>query len=202
MQQTFGNLNLRVFGTHEKPLFVAKDICQAVGIKNPSQKLQTLADDEKDVICSTDTIGRSQEMLCVTEAGLYTLVLRCRDALKPGTLSYNFRRWVCHEVLPSIRRTGQFQLRQELHAKYQSERGRRLWVVMTKLGIWEEHIRKRYFKAVCAGCKNLCYRLEDNALYVPVENLQHVRKIINETLSSKVLNCVPAEQKQLTDFWN
>lgn len=40
---------------------------------------------------------------------MYTLVFRCRDAVKPGTVPYRFRRWVTREVLPSIRKTGRYE---------------------------------------------------------------------------------------------
>ena len=54
-------------------------------------------------------------MNAVTESGLYALVLRCRDAMTPGTKSHSFRKWVTSEVIPAIRKTGifsQFQLPQ------------------------------------------------------------------------------------------
>ncbi|MDY1994380.1 BRO family protein [Klebsiella pneumoniae] len=40
----------------------------------------------------------------MSESGLYTLILRCRDAVTPGTIPYRFRKWVTSEVLPQIRR--------------------------------------------------------------------------------------------------
>jgi phage antirepressor YoqD-like protein len=48
-------------------------------------------------------------MVCVTEAGLYTLILRCRTAMKPGTPAFTFRRWVTGEVLPQIRKSGKYE---------------------------------------------------------------------------------------------
>jgi prophage antirepressor-like protein len=46
----------------------------------------------------------------VSESGLYTLILRSREATTRGTLAYRFRRWVTGEVLPSIRRTGSYSV--------------------------------------------------------------------------------------------
>ncbi|PAT70562.1 hypothetical protein CJ738_30945 [Klebsiella pneumoniae] len=41
----------------------------------------------------------------LNESGLYTLILRCRDAVKQGTTAWRFRKWVTNEVLPAIRKT-------------------------------------------------------------------------------------------------
>lgn len=49
-------------------------------------------------------------MCILSESGLYTLVLRCRDAVKQGTVPYRFRKWVTNEVLPQIRKTGKYEL--------------------------------------------------------------------------------------------
>ena len=66
-----------------------------------------LDDDEKG-ISSIDTLGGMQDLLVVTESGLYTLILRCRDAVTPGTTAHSFRKWVTSEVLPTIRKTGAY----------------------------------------------------------------------------------------------
>lgn len=71
--------------------------------------LRKLDEDEKGVT-STDTLGGRQEAAIVSEGGLYTLILRSRDATIPGTLSHRFRKWVTSEVLPAIRRTGRFEV--------------------------------------------------------------------------------------------
>lgn len=48
-------------------------------------------------------------MSIINESGLYTLILRCRDAVKPGTVPHRFRKWVTNEVLPTIRKTGRYE---------------------------------------------------------------------------------------------
>lgn len=84
------------------PGFIAKDTCDILGIGNSRQALSYLDDDEKGVIIN-DTLGGPQKMAYVTEAGLYTLILRSR---KPE--AHEFRRWVTHTVLPSIRKHGAY----------------------------------------------------------------------------------------------
>lgn len=89
------------------PWFVAMDVCRAIGIANHRDAVRKLDDDEKGV-GSTDTLGGEQETTIISESGLYTLILRCRDAVTPGTIPYRFRKWVTGEVLPQIRRTGSY----------------------------------------------------------------------------------------------
>lgn len=87
------------------PWWVAADVCSVIGVRNVSSAVRGLDDDEKGSQM-VDTPGGRQELLIVNESGLYTLLIRARgtarEAAKP------FRRWVTHEVLPSIRRTGQY----------------------------------------------------------------------------------------------
>lgn len=89
---------------HGDPWFVATDVCSVLGIGNPRQATTRLDADEKGVI-STDTPGGVQAVATVNEPGLYTLVLGSR---KPE--AKRFKRWVTHEVLPAIRRTGSYAI--------------------------------------------------------------------------------------------
>ncbi|HAW3289580.1 TPA: BRO-like protein [Escherichia coli] len=96
-----------------QPWFVAQDVCSALRIQNVTQALEKLDDDERSMF----NIGhehrvifdrRVKEINIISESGLYTLILRCRDAVTPGTIPYRFRKWVTGEVLPQIRRTGSY----------------------------------------------------------------------------------------------
>lgn len=91
---------IRAITQNDEPWFVAADVCRALELGNSRQALARLDDDEKGVI-STDTPGGEQKMNIVNEPGLYTLVLGSR---KPEAKA--FKRWVTHEVIPSIRRHG------------------------------------------------------------------------------------------------
>lgn len=87
-----------------EPWFVAKDVCAILEISNPSDALKRLDDDER----SRFNLGRQGETNIVNEAGLYVLVLGSR---KPE--AHEFKRWVTHEVLPQIRKTGGYMVGQE-----------------------------------------------------------------------------------------
>lgn len=98
---------VRVVMVDGNPWFVAKDICDALGLTNSRVSLDALDDDEKGVT-STYTPGGNQKVSIISESGLYTLILRCRDAVKQGTTAWRFRKWVTNEVLPAIRKNGEY----------------------------------------------------------------------------------------------
>lgn len=103
----FGLQDVRIVMLGGEPWFVAADICAALEIANSRDALLKLDGDEKGVGL-TDTLGGKQEVAIVSESGMYTLVLRCRDAVKPGTIPHRFRKWVTAEVLPAIRKSGAY----------------------------------------------------------------------------------------------
>lgn len=96
----FRENQLRTFIKDGEPWFVAKDVCSVLEITNPRDAVERLDHDEKGVVL-TDTLGGKQNITYINEAGLYTLVLGSR---KPE--AKHFKRWVTHEVLPSIRKHG------------------------------------------------------------------------------------------------
>lgn len=92
---------VRVVERDGDPWWVAKDVCNILDIVNIGNVLAALDDDEKDSIHITDGNRGNPNKAIVSEAGLYSLILRSR---KPEARA--FKRWVTHEVLPSIRRRG------------------------------------------------------------------------------------------------
>ena len=89
----------------DEPWFVAEDICKALSLSSPTMSLKALDEDERSKL----NLGRQGQANIISESGMYTLVLRCRDAVKPGTRPHRFRKWVTSEVLPSIRKNSHFQ---------------------------------------------------------------------------------------------
>lgn len=80
-----------------EPWFVAVDVCNALGLANPSVSVDSLDFDERSKL----NLGRQGEANIVSEPGFYKLVMKSR---KPEAKA--FQRWVTHEVLPSIRKKG------------------------------------------------------------------------------------------------
>ena len=99
-----------------EPWFVAVDVCKALEIKNSRDAMTRLDDDEKDVAL-TDTLGGVQTSTVVNESGLYALVLGSR---KPEAKA--FKRWITHDVIPSIRKHGAYITPQKLYECLQDPR--------------------------------------------------------------------------------
>lgn len=102
--QTF-NFNASTLRTmtdeNGEPWFVAKDVCDVLGLNNVSQALTRLDNDEKSSIILNDGTPGTPTKTIVSESGLYSLTIASR---KPE--AHEFKRWVTHEVLPTIRKTG------------------------------------------------------------------------------------------------
>ena len=108
----FESNSIRTLAINNEPWFVAVDVCRALNLSSPSMAIANLDDDEKYTLSLTEGIegvGKQvQELNLVSESGMYTLILRCRDAVKKGSIPHRFRKWVTSEVLPQIRKTGSY----------------------------------------------------------------------------------------------
>jgi prophage antirepressor-like protein len=113
---TFENQPFRVVGSLDKPQFVVKDICDILGISNATNAVRNIPEEwHGDLYQIKDTIGRLQHMNTVYESGLYYLVMRSdKEVAKP------FQKWVCGEVLTSLRKKGEYVL-QEYKAKLETQ---------------------------------------------------------------------------------
>ena len=100
--EQFGKIRTMKQGTDI--LFIAADVCKALEIKNPRQAIKRLDDDEKNTVTLNDGIGNPNKNV-VNEYGLYNLVLSSR---KPEAKA--FKRWITHEVIPAIRKTGSYSV--------------------------------------------------------------------------------------------
>lgn len=109
--QTFTNTDfgsVRVVDVNGEPWFVAADVCKALEIEKTDRALSRLDDDEKGAH-SVSTLGGKQKVAIVNEPGLYSLVLGSR---KPEAKA--FKRWISHEVIPSIRKHGAYMTPEKL----------------------------------------------------------------------------------------
>lgn len=100
----FEQRDVRIVERAGEPWFVAKDVCDVLGLTNPRDAIGALDDDEKGV-AKTDTLGGKQGMNIISESGVYALIFRSNKAD-----ARRFRKWVTAEVLPEIRRTGRYTL--------------------------------------------------------------------------------------------
>lgn len=149
----FKETKVRVIMKDNKPWWVNNDVCRVLDIANTSQAFSRLDDDEKSGVYITDPHNRPQKTNVINESGLYSLILTSR---KPE--AKEFKRWITHEVLPSIRQTGTYVMgvkaaqderkltleNDELEAKVAQMRvdvtKNRLKLMTTTLGLLEQHI--------------------------------------------------------------
>ena len=92
-----------------EPWFIAADVCRALDINNVSDAVARLDEDELTLIKTISGV-QTREMNAISEAGLYALVLSSRKSE-----AKKFKRWVTHEVIPTIRKTGGYSVEQNLH---------------------------------------------------------------------------------------
>lgn len=93
----FKNNDIRIARVNDEPWFVAKDVCDVLELTNPTIAISELDEDER----AKYYLGRQGETNIINEPGLYSLIFRSR---KPEAKT--FKRWVTHEVLPAVRKTG------------------------------------------------------------------------------------------------
>lgn len=99
---------VRVVERDSEPWFVASDVCGVLGISQHRDAIRRLDADERASLV-VDTPGGEQKVGCVSESGLYHLIFKSR---KPA--AKRFRKWVTSDVIPAIRRTGEFRVRGEV----------------------------------------------------------------------------------------
>lgn len=150
---TYGTKQVRVVMRGGEPWFIAKDVCEVLEHTNSRVALERLDDDEKGV-STVYTHGGPQEMAIINEAGLYSLILTSR---KPEAKA--FKRWVTHDVLPSIRKTGKYETPAR---KAQDEETAQLRV--KRLAIMELNAKTRQAKLLLEMTNRFKDRLSDTAI--------------------------------------
>ena len=112
--QEFGSVRTLVID--KEPWFVGKDVAEILGYSQTAKAIREHVDEEDKGVSVLDTPGGKQQMTIINESGLYSLVLSSK---LPS--AKKFKRWVTSEVLPALRKTGQYQVKelsgQELMAK-------------------------------------------------------------------------------------
>jgi prophage antirepressor-like protein len=104
----FESAPVRSFVRDDEPWFVGVDVCRALDLANPNQAMSRLDDDERYTLLNVEGIakaGGAQALTIISEPGVYRLVFTSRTAKAEA-----FKRWLAHEVLPALRRTGRFEL--------------------------------------------------------------------------------------------
>ena len=145
--------------------WVAKDVCDVLGIQNVTQAVGQLEEDERSMF----SIGRQGEANIINESGLYTLILRSN---KPE--AKKFRKWVTAEVLPSLRKDGIYVAPTPHGAIAESEKER-------KLAVREKYAEARRLEALAKNTRALCALAKDNQATLPQGFIERVANLLLET---------------------
>lgn len=97
--------NIRTVEQHGEPWLVGKDVATVLGYKNPQEAIRNHVDEEDKGVSEIRTPGGTQRLPIINESGLYSLILSSKMPK-----AKEFKRWVTHEVLPAIRKTGAYSV--------------------------------------------------------------------------------------------
>jgi prophage antirepressor-like protein len=202
----YGETMIRVVGAPDAPQFVAKDVCQALNLSNTSKAVEGLPDDERG-ITSSYTPGNAetgsgrgmQEMLTVTEPGLYRLIFRSD---KPE--AKRFQDWVFKEVLPSIRATGGYGITDGTRlwtAFAQAKTGRVQLALLNAMGIGAQAARAEMGYEV--NVEEFWHRVADGIKSGKIKNAFRLKKksdgwelfILPEPIIEKVGDVTPSRSE-------
>ncbi|AKS37399.1 antirepressor [Anoxybacillus gonensis] len=106
---TYSGNQVRTIIKDDEVWFVAKDVCDILNHSNHKMAVSRLDEDEVNKVYLIDSLGRQQQTTVVNEAGLYSLILTSN---KPE--ARQFKRWITHEVIPTIRKTGGYVANDDL----------------------------------------------------------------------------------------
>lgn len=147
----FESHEVRSLLINSEPWFVGKDVADVLGYADTNQAIRKHVDNEDRLTRRFDGTGQSRDMTIINESGLYALIFgsKLESAQK-------FKRWVTSEVLPALRKTGQYQVKelsgQELMAKALIEAQS---VLAAKDKVIEEMKPKASYYDVILNCKGL-----------------------------------------------
>ena len=131
--KSFGDKDVRVFQISGEIFFSVYDACSVLGISNSRDATSRLDRDDVGTTDTIDSMGRTQKLTIINEGALYQLIFRSRkqEAKK-------FKRWVTHDVLPQIRKTGEYNIPQNLK-KLSTENRKVLTDMWRNCGIEKKH---------------------------------------------------------------
>lgn len=146
----FETKQIRIIGDPKIPWFLAKDICAILELSNVSQAVAKLPEKWKGIY-QNDTLGGKQNMITISEAGVYKLIMRSD---KPQ--SQKFQEWICEDLLPTLRNTGEYKMNKEYQLKLEKLEQENENVIKL-LEKKEEQIKKLQRETQVVDGKNVCY---------------------------------------------
>ena len=129
----FNESNVRIFTINNSPYFSVLDVCNVLNISNSRDASSRLDPDDVAITDIIDSMGRPQKLTIINEGALYQLIFRSRTKN-----AKEFRKWVTHEVIPSIRKTGRYSIPSNLK-KLSTENRKVLTDTWRECGIEKKH---------------------------------------------------------------
>lgn len=175
------NVNIRTRMIDNENYFVAKDVCDALGISNSRDAMSRLDEDEKAMSVLPTQFGE-KAMNMVNESGLYNLIFQSRKLEARA-----FRKWVTNVVLPQIRQTGQYRIKSEAECMQEQQRPKRLPLPKYRpfFNEWKQRVKPYISRE----------ELENVANAMAV-SLSHVRKVYAGTaVSARIVREITDEAK-------
>ena len=182
----FENANfgkVRTLQIEKEPYFVAIDVCNILGLTNPTVAISRLDEDE---VTKFNLGGLSGETNIVNEYGLYNLILASR---KPQAKA--FKRWITHEVIPSIRKHGlyatdelldnpDFLIEAITKLKEEREKNLKLQAINSKLEVENEIMQPKadYFDELVS--RNLLTNFRDTAKMLQIKENVFIKFLLNK----------------------
>ena len=168
---SFQDKELRVFGTDEKPMFLAKEVGEILGIKN----IRQLDFEPYEIrVCSIYTNRGSREATLLSESAVYKVIFKSRK--EDAKI---FQKWVCEEVLPSIRRNGKYELEQKLYEMEQrkDELQQRKNELQKEIGNLQ-YIQKRQLQKNYTRIK-----LTDRLVFMGIISEENLKKLMRKQIT-------------------
>lgn len=187
---SFNDQEIRVVERNNNVWFIANDICKIIGITNTSRAISRLKPYEKDIITG-NTLGGLQEMLIVSEPGLYRLIITSR---KPEAEA--FQDWICQKVIPSIRKTGIHSISKASYGEALVNQAQAILELERKqleATLKSEEAFDISLKALQA-CKEIQQQLKPTTLQIKLDELQQLAQVVKSNSS------IQTDRQLLNDF--
>jgi len=110
--ESFKDKNVRIFDIKGDPYFSVFDVCKVLEMSNSRMATSRLDPDDVTITDVIDSMGRPQKLTIINEGALYQLIFRSRKEE-----AKEFKKWVTHHVLPSIRKTGSYSISPSIKQK-------------------------------------------------------------------------------------
>ncbi len=108
----FNENDVRIFDIKGNPYFSVYDVCEVLGLSNSRVATSRLDKNDVTIRDVIDSMGRNQKLTIINEGALYQLIFRSRKSE-----AKSFKKWITHEVIPQIRKTGQYSISGSLKKK-------------------------------------------------------------------------------------